>query len=285
MKVADEVIDEEDSRIAQQVIHMLKAGIGGSSSSSWGYTGDSSEFEEGGFISVRRVFINESDRLLFSFDFSQMEIMCLIYYLPNREEIYEVIRKGVDFHSYMAQQIFEVQLDDPNFKLFRQFAKGITFGLIYGMGLKTLASAIGKTVEEAKQIRETYYNRLKGVKSFIQNVQRKVRQQGYVRNLYGRMYYIDPEFAYKGVNYIIQGSSAEIVKDRMSVSVDYLKDKKSKIILQIHDELLILVHKDELHELKVVKNILESNKFEIPLKVEVKRCTHSWADKVEYELN
>jgi hypothetical protein len=113
-------------------------------------------------------------------------------------------------------------------------------------------------------------------------VQEAVATRGWIKNKYGRRYRIPPYLAYKGVNYLVQGTSADILSERMIVISNYLKNTQSRILLQVHDEIICEIHVDELHTVThEIKNLLEINTLDIPLKVDVEICQPSWASKQE----
>ena len=97
------------------------------------------------------------------------------------------------------------------------------------------------------------------------------------------MYKIPVDFAYKGVNYLVQGTSADILNERMVEVYDYLKDKKSNLLLQIHDEVVCEIHVSELREIPLqIKRLMEENSLNIPLKVDIDVCEGSWAVKNDW---
>jgi DNA polymerase I len=282
----NDVIDEDKKKkiIAMSGIRKKTTGqtAGGSGLSSWGFTGDEKYEDNEDIISVRRLFIPRDNYYLYSFDFSQMEIRVFISYLNNPKIFKEMASENFDFHSFVCKLVFGYSEDHKDFAFYRQISKAITFGLIYGMGLEALAGQMGKELEEAKIFRKKYFDRLSGSKEFINLVKKKVAGRGYIYNRYGRRYIIDPEKSYVGVNYLVQGTTGDLVKDRMNEVRKYLdkNNMHSKILNQIHDEILAEIHTSE-EEIVVpkIKWLLESNKFGIPLKVDVVKCYPSWAHK------
>ena len=104
---------------------------------------------------------------------------------------------------------FDVDEESEDFKFYRQMAKAVTFGTIYGIGNKKLAVQLGITPKEAGQYKRKYFAGLKGSKEFFDKVVQTVENRGWIRNRYGRIYHIPPNFGYKGVNYLVQGTSAD----------------------------------------------------------------------------
>jgi DNA polymerase-1 len=249
----------------------------------WGFIGDES-FDENDpkEISIRRLFVPREDYKLISFDYSQMEVRVFLSYLgnPNFDDLLK--RGDLDFHSEAAKLAFNVSENHPNFKTYRQAAKAITFGVIYGIGNARLAAQLGTSVEEAKQYKQNYFKNIEGSRLFINTVMQKVQEEKHLYNKYKRLYVIEPKFAYKGINYLVQGTSADILSERMIAVHKYLQDKKSNMLLQVHDEIICEIHADELHTVThEIKNLLETNTLDIPLQVDVEVCEPSWASKQE----
>ena len=107
--------------------------------------------------------------------------------------------------------------------------------------------------------------------------------RGWIKNKYGRRYRIPPYLAYKGVNYLVQGTSADILSERMIVISNYLKNTQSRILLQVHDEIICEIHNSELNTLPAkIRELLEVNTLNIPLTVDMEICTPSWATKKDF---
>ena len=123
-----------------------------------------------------------------------------------------------------------------------------------------------------------------GSKDFFNKVVDVVKNRGWIKNKYGRRYIIDSKFAYKGVNYLVQGTSADILSERMIEVSKYLEDKKSNILLQVHDEIICEIHESELSIVPFkIREVLEQNSLGIPLKVDMELCINSWANKKDFK--
>ena len=134
--------------------------------------------------------------------------------------------------------------------------------------------------KEAFQYKKKYFAGISGSKSFIDKVSRTVATRGWVKNRYGRKYVIPEDLAYKGVNYLVQGTSADILNERIIKTHEYLKTKKSRILLQVHDEIICEIPDEEIHSVpSEIQQLLEENSLGIPLKVDVEVCDPSWATK------
>ena len=248
---------------------------------SWAFIGDESYDETAqSQISIRRLFIPRPEYNLVAFDYAQMEVRVFLSYFRN-ETIDELLFKDdVDFHGEAAKLAFNVTESDEKFKFYRQMAKGITFGTIYGIGNEALSRQLGTTPKEAGQYKKRYFSGLRGSKDFVDAVSKTVEQRGWIKNKYNRRYEILGKYGYKGVNYLVQGTSADLLSERMIEIAKYLKNTKSYMLLQVHDEIIVEIHDSELDYLpNKIQNLLEQNSLGIPLKVDVELCSPSWANK------
>ena len=252
----------------------------------WAFIGDESfNDNEKNQIAMRRLFVPRPEYSLISFDYSQMEVRVFLSYFRN-ETIDALLNKNdVDFHGEAAKLAFHVQESDSQYKFYRQMAKAITFGTIYGIGNKKLAEQLNTTPREAGQYKKRYFEGLEGSKDFFDKVVETVETRGWIKNRYGRRYEINPKFAYKGVNYLVQGTSADILSERMIEISKFLKDKKSNILLQVHDEIICEIHDSELETIPFdIRSLLEINTLNIPLSVDMEICNPSWATKKDFKL-
>jgi|TARA_R110000824_G_scaffold161643_3_gene336977 DNA polymerase-1 len=247
----------------------------------WGFVGDESfDPEDREQVAMRRMFIPRKGYRLVSFDYSQMEVRVFLSYLHNEDVDALLAREDVDFHGEAAKIAFGVEESSSEYKFYRQMAKNITFGVIYGIGKARLANQLNVSEKEAFQYKKKYFAGISGSKSFIDKVSRTVSTRGWVKNRYGRKYVIPEDLAYKGVNYLVQGTSADILNERMIRTHEYLKTKQSRILLQVHDEIICEIHDDEIHSVpSEIQKLLEENSLGIPLKVDVEVCDPSWATK------
>lgn len=253
---------------------------------SWGFMGDESLDEtNSGQVSIRRLFVPRPDHFLVSYDYSQMEVRMFMYYI-NNPEMLELMRLGdIDFHGEAAKLAFKVDEGSPDFKFYRQLAKTITFGVIYGIGKDKLAQQLKTTPNEAAKYKKEYFANIAGSKKFFDTVVRMIEHRGWVQNKFGRVYKVPSDKGYKAVNYLIQGTSADLLSERMIAVSEYLEDKKSIMLLQVHDEIICEIHKDEASEVvPAIKELLEENSLNIPLHVDLEICDPSWATKRDFVL-
>jgi len=140
-------------------------------------------------------------------------------------------------------------------------------------------------MQQAADYKKQYFKGLKGSREFFEKVIRVVSNRGWIKNRYGRLYIVPKDLAYKGVNYLVQGTSADILSERMIEVDKYFRDKKSNILVQVHDEIICEVHNDELEEVAPhVQTLLQENTLGIPLEVDVEVCSPSWATKQDFAL-
>ena len=198
-----------------------------------------------------------------------------------------------DLHTKTTLTAFPEFADKTDTKEFkkkwRYLGKSTNFAKNYGCGAKTLASNLNIDLDTATKLSDAYNNAYPGVIEYQKAVQAELNLKGFVTNLYGRRYYIEKSTNfYKGNNYLIQGTGADALKEAEIKICEYLKDKKSRFILPIHDELAIEVApEEESYVPKTVKEMLESCgdviKY-LPMIVEVEATETNWSEKHEVDL-
>lgn len=192
-----------------------------------------------------------------------------------------------DLHSKITMTAFpELEKGTPEFKKARYLGKSTNFGKIYGIGPKSLASNLDIPLETAEKLSDGFNATFPGVMVYHNETQGELALKGFTENLYGRKYYIEnPNNGYKVNNYRIQGSGADMLKEVEIELCEYLKDKKSRFILPIHDELCIEVAPDEESFVpKKIKEIMENVKDVIPylpIVAEVEMTKTNWSEKKE----
>jgi DNA polymerase-1 len=238
---------------------------------------------------IRKAFIPKKEgRVLLSADYSQIDLRVLAH-VSGDKSLRDAFSKDEDIHARTACEIFGVAKKEVTSE-FRRIAKTVNFGLSYGMSSFGLAQDLGISIQEAQEYITKYFQRYKGVKEYIDKTIKATKEKGYVTTLLNRRRYI-PEinssdyqvasFARRAaINTPIQGTSADIIKVAMLRISQKLKEEsfRSKMIVQIHDELLFEVPEDELKEVSAVtKEIMESAiKLEVPIKVDLK-TGKNWA--------
>jgi DNA polymerase-1 len=250
--------------------------------SAWSFVGEET-FVDGdpSKFSTRKAFIPREGHTLYGFDYKQMEVWVFLSYFMNEQELAALKDQGVDLHDNSAKAAFHVDDSHPEWKFYRQAAKNLSFGILYGLGLSNLANSLDCTVPEAKTYKADFLNGLPGSKEFIRSVMNKINLTGMVQNRYGRKYWLPKDFSYAGINYLVQGTSADIMSERMVAIHSYLRDKKSALIMQVHDELLVEVAKGEEHVVEQIRTLMEENSIGVPLRVDVEIHDPSWAHVVD----
>ena len=245
--------------------------------------------QKGGLI--RKAFCAEGDNLLYSFDYSQIELRVLAHFSEDPVLI-DAFEKDKDIHSQTAELILSSDsLFSPlNFANLsndekRRIAKTINFGIIYGISPFGLAKELGISEEDATIFIKNYFEKFKKVKEYIEKVIKKAEENGYVETLLKRRRYIpelrsanknEREFGKRvAVNMPIQGTAAEIIKIAMNKIYQKFKEKKlnSKLILQIHDELLfeVVPEEEEIVRDMVKEIMINATVLKVPIKVDIKK--------------
>lgn len=232
---------------------------------------------------IRKAFIAQPGSYLLSVDYSQIELR-IVAHMSGDEAMLDAFRAGQDIHAATAAAINNVPLNDVT-KDQRRHAKAINFGLIYGMSPFGLTRTTDLTLAEAENFVKEYFNDFPGVKRYLDGMRRQATQHGYVETLLGRRRYFpnlksgsNPALRAReereAINAPIQGTAADILKIamvRMPNALD-MAGVKSRLLLQVHDELVLECRKDELVKTaKVVQNTME-NAFpmSIPLSTEAR---------------
>ncbi len=238
--------------------------------------------EDGDTFSPRKCLIPREGFDFFMMDYDQQEYRVMLDYAGEKNLIHAV-KSGLDVHTATAQM---VGVD-------RKFAKTLNFAILYGSGIQNIADMLGLEYSQAKKMRQDYFNKLPMVHDFISKVKMVGEQRGYIFSWSGRKFYCDDKkFAYKLPNHLIQGSCADIVKKAMvdinNLFID-LSKHGSRIVIQVHDELLFEIHKDEHFLVPMIKDIMENvypAKNDVKLTVGCEMSSKSWSqkDKENYEI-
>lgn len=229
---------------------------------------------------IRQAFYYpEEDIEILSLDYSQIELRILAY-LSNCETLKNIFKSGEDIHAATAKSVFKLEGEPTSAQ--RRKAKAVNFGIIYGISDWGLAEQIDISPKEAHQIIESFYESFPEIRDFFINIVEEARKNGYVSTLLGRRRYLREindsnyqtrEFAKRAaMNAPIQGTAADLIKVAMIKVEKALKDNnfRSKMVLQIHDELIFKVYRDEKEQIyNLVKDIMENAlAIDIPLEVD-----------------
>ena len=238
---------------------------------------------------IRKSFVARDGRVILSADYSQIELRLLAHFSQD-PTLLEALRADKDVHVATACEIFNADEDRITSEM-RNLAKTINFGIIYGISAFGLSKQLGTTVSVSRNYINRYFDRYSEVKTYMQSSVEEARSRGYTETLVGRRRPI-PELLSRNrversrgereaINTPIQGSAADIINLAMIRIFRRLEEGgfSSKMILQVHDELLFEVHERELEELKAhIKNDMENAwELRIPLRVEM-RAAENWAE-------
>lgn len=238
---------------------------------------------------IRKMFVAKDDYVLVDADYSQIELRVLAH-IANDETMINAFKNNEDIHAVTASQVLGIPLEEVT-KEQRSSAKAVNFGIVYGIGEFSLAQDLHISVKEAKAYIESYLEKYHGVRNYMESIKEQAKKDGYVKTMLNRIRYIpelkSPNYNIRqfgervALNTPIQGTAADIIKLAM-VRVDNRLIKeglKSKLILQVHDELIVEAHKDEVDKVKQIlsEEMQGAMELNVPLKVDMS-TGHSWYD-------
>lgn len=229
---------------------------------------------------IRQAFMAKEDCVLMSFDYSQIELR-LLAHMADIKTLQQAFIEGRDIHALTASQVFGVPLEQVSAAL-RSKAKAINFGIIYGISAFGLAKQLKIDRGEAASYIQAYHQQYPGIKNYMDRTIEFARAHGYVETLWGRRCFVPDINSKNGtfrsfaerqaINAPLQGSNADLIKKSMIDSFNFLKESyQSKLLLQVHDELIFEVPTSEIEVMKrEIKEIMESvETLKVPLTVGV----------------
>lgn len=233
---------------------------------------------------VRNAFVAENAPAwtLLAADYSQIELRILAH-MSEDEGLLAAFHRGEDIHAATASSVFDVPIDGVTSDM-RRIAKIMNFGVLYGLSAFGIRQQTGLSAEEGQRFIETYFGSYPGIRTYIDRTKEKVKADGYVETLLGRRRYIPEVRSTNGnirnagermaINMPIQGTAADIIKIAMIAIQDRLEEKglRSKMIIQVHDELIFEVPREELQQMREMVNELmpASMELAVPLDVALK---------------
>ncbi|MDO8505321.1 MAG: DNA polymerase I [bacterium] len=289
-----ELIDKKDARV-HSTFNQAVTATGRLSSSNPNLQNIPIKTENGRMI--RNAFIAEKGFVLFSADYSQIELRVAAS-LSGDSEMIKAFQSGHDFHTETAARVFEVIAEKVDAQM-RRKAKAINFGIIYGMGATSLAIATGTTRAEAEQFIERYFEVFNTLRDYLEGLKEQARTAGYVETLFGRRRYL-PEITSgvqqirasaerMAINMPVQGTAADLMKMAMikiHESIKTLKHESSvRMLLQVHDELVFEIKKELVSEVAPkIKSIMESvYALKVPIVVDLKQG-ENWGEMDKFPL-
>ncbi len=231
---------------------------------------------------IRRAFVaGDDEHLLIVADYSQIELRILAH-LSGDDRLREAFQQDLDIHAQAASLIFGTPPDEIDADMRRQ-AKTMNYGIVYGIGAFRLSSELGIEFDEAQQLIDNYFETYAGVRGYFDRIVAEAQENGYVTTLLGRRCYVPEihardwntlEFGKRvAINAPMQGAAAELIKLAMLGIHDYLtqSSKKTKMLLQVHDELVFEAPKSEQEEIIAeVKRLMENAcQIDVPVKVDI----------------
>ena len=230
---------------------------------------------------IRKAFKADNEKILIDADYSQIELRVLAH-LANDKKMQEAFSHDIDIHTKTASEVFDTPIDEVT-KLQRSEAKAVNFGIIYGISDYGLSQNLNIPRKRAKEYIENYLNTYPQIKKYMKDIVKKAKEEGYVNTIFNRRRYV-PEINSKNfnvrsfgervaLNTPIQGSAADIIKFAMINSYENLKKAKvdAKIVLQIHDEIIIEASKKDLEKAKEIlkSSMEEAVNLKVPLLVDI----------------
>lgn len=246
--------------------------------------------EEGNKIRQSFVPCDRENYLILSADYSQIELR-LLAHVSGDKHLIEAFNDGVDVHTLTASKVFDVPMEDVT-KEMRYKSKAVNFGIVYGQSKYGLAKSLKIKPDEAEMFINKYFETYPQIKAYMENMVELVEQQGFVETILGRKRYLNAEinspnamireFAKRAaINHPMQGSASDLIKLAMVDFAKSLKNNhcKSKLILQVHDELVVETAKEELELIKsLVKQSMELGQpLKVPLLVDI-NAGASWKE-------
>ncbi|MEA5085331.1 MAG: DNA polymerase I [Lachnospiraceae bacterium] len=237
---------------------------------------------------LRKVFIPSSEEYVFlDADYSQIELRVLAD-MANDETLINAFKEGQDIHRLTASQVFNIPFDEVTQQQ-RSNAKAVNFGIVYGIGAFSLGQDLGIPRKEAERYIESYFEKYPNIRVYMDKTIEDARNNGYVSTIFGRRRampelnatnFVQRSFGERvAMNMPIQGSAADIIKIAMVKVHSEIKKRglKSRLILQVHDELLIETHVDEVEEVSALlkENMENAVSLKVPMEAEVK-MGRSW---------
>jgi len=231
---------------------------------------------------IRKAFIPRDDKhVLLAADYSQIELRIAASFAKDQHMI-AAFKEGRDIHATTASKVFGVTLEEVDANM-RRKAKAVNFGLLYGQTTFGLSQALSVPRAEAKEIMEAYFQEFSAIKEYMDRVIAQAHEAGYVETITGRRRYLRDinsrnytlrSYAERNaINAPIQGSAADIIKVAMINIQEWLKQEnlKSKMILQVHDELVFDVHQDELDQIQepISKMMRDALPLDVPMVIDV----------------
>lgn len=239
-------------------------------------------------LGPRECFIPRFQRMNYHFDYEQVEMKVFVHFAKD-DDMAEAIKD--DIHLYVATQIYDKPKNEVTSEQ-RKRSKGVQFGILYSAGPPTMSETMTKkglptSVGDATLLCARYHRRFPSVKRTTEEFRRELHRKGCVTNPYGRRYFIEKRYSYRCLNYMCQGTAAEIMKRALVKVWQWLRSNnlQSKILATIHDEIVLEVPNNELWILPEIVEMMEDHKtFYVPITVGVEYVDKRWSHKRGFNI-
>lgn len=224
-------------------------------------------------LTVRKALVPRPGKVFLLIDYNNIEMRILAHYTKD-ERMIKAFLDGADLHQRTADML----------RCDRKKAKAINFGIAYGMGVGKLSNTLGIPLREARDLLRRYHHIYPHIRPLMKDLESQIKYYGYIHDDYGKRYHVNREFCYKGLNYLIQGTAAQVMKKAMLRLMDCIRDKDVRLLNIVHDEFILEADKKILDKELVndLKYVLEDDMtFSVPLPVEVMYGEKSWGEKTE----
>jgi len=249
-------------------------------------------------IQARSVFVPRKGYNWYLFDYSQIEVW-IFAMVSNEKFMLEALKSGRNLHTENTNKIWGKGTDivakersKTGQSHSRAKAKMLMFGKIYGMGVNAAADLIRCSKSDAEQYLKDFDKAFPDIQKFMNKMTRQVELKGSLINAYGRKYWLDSRYAYRAVNYLVQGSAADLLKEKIIETHEYLIKNKidGNLIMTIHDEVIFEIRKKYAtrNVLKKLVNIMEDHHGVFPqvkkFNIEIKRATERWSERYPIKI-
>ena len=237
---------------------------------------------------VRRVLVPRPGYVFLLGDYKQIEFVIFACDAGD-EGLLEDLRKGMDFHTANAYRIFGKGCFDgktPEQKDRIRFqAKELNFSFMYGMGINKFALRTGRSLTDARAIKNTYFSEIPAARDFLLRSQADLLRDGFVQDQFGRRYHVPKDLCYKAANALCQGPAALVMKRGINRVSKFIQGLDAYILLTIHDELILEVRREHVWEAakRLEEGMMDKENFPVPINVDLAVAESSWADKKKWE--
>jgi DNA polymerase-1 len=235
-------------------------------------------------VNIRKCFVPREGYLFYMLDFAQIEIKLFVHF-SDEPEMRKIVEAGRDFHGEVATQVTGVPSSSKEFDHVRKLAKMVNFGLIYGAGLNKIIKITREEPGHVERFYHGYHRKFRGVRTFMDRIISKAGSDGAVTTPFGRRIPVDRHKAYKAVNYLIQGTAADVLKSGIIKAAGHFTGAHGFPIHTMHDEIIgeVPIQSRHYKQVNQLREDLEScgKQFSVPLNVDFAISATSWGDETK----